>query len=321
VDSVLGYARVPEMPKSVAKLRAKFEMEEQQQALRKQLGKDEPEEDPLDAFMAAEILPEVKAKQEAERLRKDEERRQKAALLAEGKPLPKEKIVADSDSDEETPDEEFEIPAHKVKLMIGAGGEKIKFIQRKTKCRIQVKKDEKELEKGFGQGPTFQLPVRGVQKTEDGAVKMVTIMLFGDRDSRRKARELIDEALDNREQKAQQRHQQAERKREAKARDRQMYHLRHTRDYEALEVPIGSDKATIKKAYRNLAKIWHPDKHPDNQEEAKIKFQEIARAFESLMTTDEDAQILSLGGNTAAEKKAAQRQAAAAGVRMRPEAM
>lgn len=45
-------------------------------------GKDEPEEDPLDAFMAAEILPEVKAKQEAERLRKDEERRQKAALLA-----------------------------------------------------------------------------------------------------------------------------------------------------------------------------------------------------------------------------------------------
>lgn len=49
-----------------------------------------------------------------------------------------------------------------------------------------MKKDEKELEKGFGQGPTFQLPVRGVQKTEDGAVKMVTIMLFGDRDSRRK---------------------------------------------------------------------------------------------------------------------------------------
>lgn len=27
----------------------------------------------------------------------------------------------------------------KVKLVIGAGGEKIKFIQRKTKCRIQVR--------------------------------------------------------------------------------------------------------------------------------------------------------------------------------------
>lgn len=43
---------------------------------------DEAEEDPLDAFMSTEILPEVKAKQEAERVRKEEERRQKAALLA-----------------------------------------------------------------------------------------------------------------------------------------------------------------------------------------------------------------------------------------------
>ena len=49
-----------------------------------------------------------------------------------------------------------------------------------------MKKDEKELEVGFGQGPTFQLPMRGVQKTEDGAVKTVTVMLFGDRDNRRK---------------------------------------------------------------------------------------------------------------------------------------
>ena len=31
-----------------------------------------------------------------------------------------------------------QIPAHKVKLFVGAGGEKIKFIQRKSKCRIQV---------------------------------------------------------------------------------------------------------------------------------------------------------------------------------------
>lgn len=58
--------------------------------------------------------------------------------MQDGKSLPKEKILIESDSEEETPDEEFDIPAHKVKLMIGAGGEKIKFIQRKTKCRIQV---------------------------------------------------------------------------------------------------------------------------------------------------------------------------------------
>lgn len=37
VDSVMGYARVPQMPKSVAQLRAKFQMEEAQDMLKKQL--------------------------------------------------------------------------------------------------------------------------------------------------------------------------------------------------------------------------------------------------------------------------------------------
>jgi polyribonucleotide nucleotidyltransferase len=32
----------------------------------------------------------------------------------------------------------LQIPTHKVKLVVGPGGEKIKFIQRKSKCRIQV---------------------------------------------------------------------------------------------------------------------------------------------------------------------------------------
>lgn len=39
------------------------------------------------------------------------------------------------------------------------------------------------------------------------------------------------------------------------ARDRQLYHLRHTRDYEALGIPIGSSKAEARKAYRDLAKV------------------------------------------------------------------
>jgi DnaJ-class molecular chaperone len=43
-----------------------------------------------------------------------------------------------------------------------------------------------------------------------------------------------------------------------------------------------------------MAKKWHPDKHPNNAEEAKSKFQEIQRAYESLMTTDEDARIEAL---------------------------
>lgn len=56
----------------------------------------------------------------------------------------------------------------------------------------------------------------------------------------------------------------------------------------------GASKAEAKKAYRDLAKKWHPDKHPNNQEEAKLKFQAIQKAYDSLMTTDEDAKIEAL---------------------------
>ena len=58
----------------------------------------------------------------------------------------------------------------------------------------------------------------------------------------------------------------------------------------------------IKKAFRLLAKKWHPDKNPNNREEAKIKFQKISQAFESLMSTDEDAKIEALTA-AAAEAK------------------
>ena len=43
------------------------------------------------------------------------------------------------------------------------------------------------------------------------------------------------------------------------ARDRQLYHLRHTRDYEALGIPIGASKADAKAAYRQLAKVRRLD--------------------------------------------------------------
>ena len=57
----------------------------------------------------------------------------------------------------------------------------------------------------------------------------------------------------------------------------------------------GASKADARKAYRELAKKWHPDKHPNNVEEAKLKFQAIQKAYDSLMTTDEDAKIEALG--------------------------
>lgn len=106
---------------------------------------------------------------------------------------------------------------------------------------------------------------------------------------------MIEEAIDNREQKAKQRQKEYERKREAKWRNRQMYYLRHTRDYEALGLAVGASKADVKRAFKQMAVRWHPDKHPEDPEAAKERFQEISRAFNSLMTTDEDEIIQQLG--------------------------
>lgn len=53
--------------------------------------------------------------------------------------------------------------------------------------------------------------------------------------------------------------------------------------YEVLEIPRGSDKDTIKKAYRKLAKKWHPDLHEkEKKEEATEKFKEVNAAYEQL---------------------------------------
>lgn len=36
---------------------------------------------------------------------------------------------------------------------------------------------------------------------------------------------------------------------------------------------------------------WHPDKHPNNQEEAKTRFQAISEAYNNLMSTSEDDRV------------------------------
>ncbi|KAK3262037.1 hypothetical protein CYMTET_29090 [Cymbomonas tetramitiformis] len=43
-----------------------------------------------------------------------------------------------------------------------------------------------------------------------------------------------------------------------------------------------ADESKIKTQYRKLALKWHPDKNPDNQEEATSKFKEISNAFKVL---------------------------------------
>lgn len=52
--------------------------------------------------------------------------------------------------------------------------------------------------------------------------------------------------------------------------------------YKILGVPRNADQKAIKKAYRDLALKWHPDKNTDNLEKAEKMFQDIGEANEVL---------------------------------------
>ena len=52
--------------------------------------------------------------------------------------------------------------------------------------------------------------------------------------------------------------------------------------YQVLGVSRDASDVDLKKAYRKLALKWHPDKNPDNRDEAQKRFQEVSEAYEVL---------------------------------------
>ena len=52
--------------------------------------------------------------------------------------------------------------------------------------------------------------------------------------------------------------------------------------YSILGVPPSADEKAIKKGYRAQAIKWHPDKNPNNAEEAEERFKAVAEAYEVL---------------------------------------
>ena len=52
--------------------------------------------------------------------------------------------------------------------------------------------------------------------------------------------------------------------------------------YKILELQPSASNDEIKKAYKKMAVKYHPDKNPDNTEEAEINFKKVAEAYEVL---------------------------------------
>jgi DnaJ family protein B protein 4 len=65
--------------------------------------------------------------------------------------------------------------------------------------------------------------------------------------------------------------------------------------YKTLGVEKNANTDEIKKAYRKLSLKWHPDRNPNNKQEAESKFKEIGEAYETLSDTQKRRQYDMVG--------------------------
>ena len=116
-------------------------------------------EDPLEAYMAREVAPEVARAEAARAAAEAAARTARAAEMARaravGERVKRREDVLVLEREEaveaarEDPDEVIEIPTTRVRLVIGAGGANVKELMKKSGARIQVMKTEEALNQGF----------------------------------------------------------------------------------------------------------------------------------------------------------------------------
>ena len=61
--------------------------------------------------------------------------------------------------------------------------------------------------------------------------------------------------------------------------------------YKILEITKEASYNDIKSSYKKLALKWHPDRNPDNKDEAEEKFKQISEAYQVLSDPEKKKKI------------------------------